>query len=100
MNIWRRWHVWAGKDHQDPKDGQKNIENFSNHISKGSRSMFARQFDYVPLHCKQSCKTRFENDENLGKVCPEVSERTKEMTLIMYFECKSKPENLQKQLIH
>ena len=34
-------HVWAGKDHQDTK----NIENCSNPISKGSRSMFASQFD-------------------------------------------------------
>ena len=55
-----------------PSRPQKNIENFSNDISKGSKSMFARQFDYVPLHCKQSCKTRFENDENLGINCPEM----------------------------
>ena len=47
------WHVRAGKDHQDPKDGQ-NIENCS--------KVFARLLEVcLPdslIHCKQRCKAR------------------------------------------
>ena len=51
----------------------ENIENCLNRISKGSRSMFARQPDMI-LHCKQSCKARFKNDKNLGNICLKVSD--------------------------
>ena len=43
----------------------ENVTNLSNHNSKGSRSIFARQPDML-LHCKQSCKARFKNDRDLG----------------------------------
>ena len=40
------WHVRVVEDLKDPKNGQK-YWTFSNHISKGSRGMFARQPDYA-----------------------------------------------------
>ena len=46
------------------------VENIENHISKGSRSMFARQFDvcfYTVV--KQDLKMT-----DLGQICPKVSD--------------------------
>ena len=54
------WHVRAGEDHQTLKMVE-NIENCLNHISKGSISMFASQFDMCLYIVKKGCKARLKN---------------------------------------
>ena len=94
----RLWHIWAGKDHQGPKNSPKYFANCSNHISKDSRSMFARQpdkcFNIVNKVVKQDLKWQ-RSGLNLSQ---SLWQRTKGMTVIMYLVCKSKPENSSKVL--
>ena len=42
------------------------------------------------LHCKQSCKARFENDKDPGQICPKVSDighRIMDLKCIQYSIC-------------
>ena len=97
MNIWRIMTCpGGGGDNQDPKNVENN-ENCSNHVSKGLKSVFAKQL----LRWKQSCKAWFKNDKDLGEnLFKSLRNRTKGtckgIILIMDLKRKSQPEKILK----
>ena len=87
------WHVRVGKDHQDPKNGRK-FEYCSNHIIKGSGSMFPRQLDVYFYIVNKVVKARFKNDE--FQICPKVFDIGPKG--LLWSQHKSKPEKSPKSM--
>ena len=96
----RLWHIWAGKDHQGPKNSPKYFANCSNHISKDSRSMFARQpdkcFNIVNKVVKQDLKWQ-RSGLNLSQ---SLWQRTKGWQWLCISYVNQTQKTLQKSFIH